>query len=157
MLLYIPRSPHRLQLNIILKTPLSREIRILPLTVRVQKRHVVPPRPKEILPRIIRVQGLILRPVKNTVPHRNHRHNRNNLINALVPFALHQNLRLNRVHRQLRHSPPQFGQIPVVVQRGERVELLQRPREHFMRRRVHEVEIDQIVDPHALQHQHDPA
>ena len=55
---------------------------------------------------------------------------------------------------ELGHAAAQLGELPAVVERPQRVQLLQGAQQGLRRRRVHEVEAHQVVDAQALQHQH---
>ena len=48
-------------------------------------------------------------------------------------------------------------QLSLVIQRTEGVELLQRHDQRLSRRRVHEIEVDQVVNAQTFQHEHNIA
>ena len=56
-----------------------------------------------------------------------------------------------RVEGELRHDGAELGEVAVVVERREVVEQLERAHQRLRRRRVHEVEVHQVVDAQLLQ------
>lgn len=56
----------------------------------------------------------------------------------------------HRVKGKLRHPPAKLGELPEVVEGAEGVELLKGAEEGLGRRRVHEVEVHEVVDAKAL-------
>ncbi|GIX62582.1 uncharacterized protein BcabD6B2_20170 [Babesia caballi] len=73
---------------------------------------------------------------------------------ALVLLSRQQHFAVGGIHRKLRHAAPQASELAPVVQRAQGVDEFQGLDERFRGRRVHEVEVDQVVDPKRLETQH---
>lgn len=58
---------------------------------------------------------------------------------------------MNWLFEVITYPPSKSCEQSLGVERGERVQLLQRHDERLHRRRVHEVEVEQVVDAHGLQ------
>mmetsp|Transcript_48960 Transcript_48960/g.116583 ORF Transcript_48960/g.116583 Transcript_48960/m.116583 type:complete len:518 (+) Transcript_48960:640-2193(+) len=125
----------------------------LPGVVGVEHSEVVPIHVRE--PRLRLVRGALggLWPHED-VRRRQHRDDREHLVGAVVLGARHQHLGKLGVERELRHRRAQLRQVAVVVERAKVVEELERAHERLGRRRVHEVEVHQIVDAQLLEREH---
>ena len=97
---------------------------------------------------------LTFRPVKDGVVDGEHGAHGENLSRAEVLLRLDESLAELRVERQLGHAPPQLCQLALVVERAQSVELLERADERLGRRRVHEIEVDEVVDAERFEHEH---
>jgi len=84
-----------------------------------------------------------------------HGHHGEDLLGAAQVDRRDEHLGQLRLQRKLGHLPPESRQQPFLVQRAKRVEHLQRGDERLHRRRVHEVEAEQVVDAHRLEVQND--
>mmetsp|Transcript_38970 Transcript_38970/g.96642 ORF Transcript_38970/g.96642 Transcript_38970/m.96642 type:complete len:253 (+) Transcript_38970:657-1415(+) len=104
--------------------------------------------------RVVRVHRLVLGPVEHGVADREHSAHGQHLLGHAVPTGGDEGLGHLRVERELGHLPAELGQLAAVVERAERVELLERADERLRGRRVHEVEMQQVVDAEALEQQH---
>ena len=69
-----------------------------------------------------------------------------------APGAPH--LAHGRLQRELRHLAPQPRQQPLLVERAQVVQLLERADQRRRGRGVHEVEAQEVVDAHGLEGQH---
>ena len=58
------------------------------------------------------------------------------------------------IERELCHDGSELGEVAVVVERREVVEQLEGAHQRLRRRRVHEVEVHEVVDAQLLQLQH---
>lgn len=154
LLPHILRPSQRPRLQKVLMAPNIREIIRLPPLINLQQSQMVPLEMVKLRLLLIRDRLLVLRPVKNILLILQHRNNRNYLIRALQINRGQQHLRQIRLQRKVRHSPAQPREQPLVVQRPERVQLLQRGDQRLHRGRVHKVEVQQVVDAHCLQNQH---
>ena len=54
------------------------------------------------------------------------------------------------LERKLAHVPPEAGELALVVQRAQVVEQLESAHQRLGRRRVHEVEVHEVVDAELL-------
>lgn len=77
------------------------------------------------------------------------------LVGAVVRARSDEHLGQLRVQREFRHDRAQVGEVSVVVQCCEIVQQLQGTHERLGRWRVHEIEVDQVVDAELLQLQND--
>ena len=79
-------------------------------------------------------------------------HDGKGLVHAVVSAACReQNFRVQRVHWQLAHGLPDVGKLAFVVESAEVVELLEGSHEGLWRRRIHVVEMNDVVDAKFLQ------
>ena len=99
-------------------------------------------------------RGLLLaRPVEDLLDGE-HGHDRDELLAAAEVDAGQDALGQRRLERELGHLPPEAGEQALVVQGTEAEEVLHGGDHGLNRRRVHEVEADQVVDAHRLELQH---
>mmetsp|Transcript_37284 Transcript_37284/g.97756 ORF Transcript_37284/g.97756 Transcript_37284/m.97756 type:complete len:249 (-) Transcript_37284:1377-2123(-) len=82
--------------------------------------------------------------------HRQHRHNRQDLVRAPQVGRLDHHLGLVRFKRELGHPPPKPSEQSFVVERAEREERLKGKYHCLGRRGVHKVKRNQVIDPHCL-------
>ena len=146
------RAPHRPLLDKVLEAPRLGEVGGLPALVDRQQSQVVPLGRVEA--RLFRVGGglLLARAVKDVL-RREHRDDRQHLLGASQVDRGDERFRQGWVERELGHFPAEARQQPLVVERAEVVELLERRNERRRRRRVHEIKAEQVVDSHGLQGQ----
>ena len=106
--------------------------------------------------RVVGVERALLRPVEDlrADPHCG---DREHPVGDPVPLGHDEHLTQLRVHRELGHASPQLRELAAVVQGAQRVEHLERANERLGGRRVHKVEVNEVVDPERFEHQHDGA
>ena len=71
--------------------------------------------------------------------------------NNPLPLGGEDHLGHHGVAGELGHAAAQLGELSQVVEGAQRVQLLQRQHQRLMGRGVHEVKVDQVVDPQRLQ------
>mmetsp|Transcript_55137 Transcript_55137/g.129443 ORF Transcript_55137/g.129443 Transcript_55137/m.129443 type:complete len:421 (+) Transcript_55137:277-1539(+) len=147
-------SLQRPVLQVVLHAPVQGVAGLFPLLVHMQHRHVVAAGLVEILPGIVRMDAFILGAVEDGAVHAKHAADRDHLVHALVLVCLDQGLRLLWIHGKLRHAPAELREVTLVVQRTQRVKLLQGLDQCLWRRRIHEVEMQEVIDTDRLEHQH---
>ena len=114
---------------------------------------MVPLALKESRPLLIGLRLLLPRAVEDVLGLQ-HGQDCQDFIAASQIHAGDQHLGHGGVHRELRHLAPQLGQHALIIERAQIVQLLQRAHHCRGRRRVHEIEIEEIVDAHGLQGQY---
>mmetsp|Transcript_1213 Transcript_1213/g.2993 ORF Transcript_1213/g.2993 Transcript_1213/m.2993 type:complete len:328 (-) Transcript_1213:214-1197(-) len=147
----------RADLDEVLEAPLIREVGLCPLVPDVEQRQVVASRTVEINPRIIRMQRALLWTIEDRGANLKHGGDRQDLRGAAVACGDDQHLAQLRIHGELRHPPPQLGELPSVVEGAKRVELLQGAYQCLGRGRVHKIEVDEVIDPQGFEHEHNGA
>ena len=145
---------HRPMLNEVLVAPLNGEVGLLPLAVHVEEREMVARRIEEVLSRRIRVYDLVLGPIEDGVVDGEHGRNAEYLLGAFVPLRGEYHLGEHRIDGKLGHAAAELGQLGLVVERAEGVQLLESDDERLVRRRIHVVEVNEVVDAQALEQQH---
>mmetsp|Transcript_16133 Transcript_16133/g.39288 ORF Transcript_16133/g.39288 Transcript_16133/m.39288 type:complete len:215 (-) Transcript_16133:1352-1996(-) len=103
------------------------------------------------------MDSLLFRAVKDLIADAEHRTDGADLLRYPVRLCSKHHLGHHGVERELRHAPPSLGQLPLRVERPQRVELLKGPHDGLGRGRVHEVEVHKILNPQRLEHQHNVA
>lgn len=152
---HVPRPPQTPELEEVLPRPYIAEVRVHPLVPDIQQREMVPAGfIREPLSRLVGVKLLILRPVEQTARLPQHRNDAQHLLDAPVPVCSEDALRQHRVRGELGHLPPDLRQLPLIVQRTQRVQVLQRADQRLGGGRVHKVKLDQVVDAQTLQEEH---
>mmetsp|Transcript_38971 Transcript_38971/g.96648 ORF Transcript_38971/g.96648 Transcript_38971/m.96648 type:complete len:337 (+) Transcript_38971:295-1305(+) len=154
LLVHVSRALHAADLDEVVEAPLRAVAALGPCAEHVQDRRVVAAGPVEGDARVVRVHRLVLGPVEHGVADREHSAHGQHLLGHAVPTGGDEGLGHLRVERELGHLPAELGQLAAVVERAERVELLERADERLRGRRVHEVEMQQVVDAEALEQQH---
>mmetsp|Transcript_15069 Transcript_15069/g.63555 ORF Transcript_15069/g.63555 Transcript_15069/m.63555 type:complete len:372 (+) Transcript_15069:2103-3218(+) len=149
----VVRGFHRPKVQVVVPGPLAVLAVLLERVVRVQQRQVVPLHVRELRLRVVRLLLLVARPDER-VGHREHRGDGEDLVGASELRRDAHHLRQLRVQRELGHHLAHLGEVPVVVQRAQVVEQLQRAHQRLGRGRVHEVEVHQVVDAELLQLEH---
>mmetsp|Transcript_34640 Transcript_34640/g.59687 ORF Transcript_34640/g.59687 Transcript_34640/m.59687 type:complete len:381 (-) Transcript_34640:1079-2221(-) len=88
------------------------------------------------------------------VRHTQQRHDAEHLVAALVVRGDQEHLGLLGLQRHLAHHVTQRGHRTLVVQGAQIVQLLQGTHHRFRRRRIHKVEVHQVLDAQLQQGQH---
>ena len=70
------------------------------------------------------------------------------------PLRRQYRLGQHGVDRELGHPASHLGEFTHVVEGAEGVQLLQRQHQRLVRRRIHEIKVNQVVDAQGLQQQH---
>eukprot|EP00968_Pinguiococcus_pyrenoidosus_P020566 scaffold2448_cov250-Pinguiococcus_pyrenoidosus.AAC.17 len=158
LLVHVASAVHATVLHKVLVAPLRGEVRVRPLGIAPEQQHVVATAaPGEVVLGVVGMHGAVLRPVEDGVVDAEHGHDGHHLLHAGVILRGNDSLALLRLERKLGHLPPELGELSSVIQRAQRVQLLESADQRLGGRRVHEVEVEQIVDAQALQQQHDVA
>mmetsp|Transcript_28058 Transcript_28058/g.70446 ORF Transcript_28058/g.70446 Transcript_28058/m.70446 type:complete len:233 (+) Transcript_28058:889-1587(+) len=89
------------------------------------------------------------------VGHRQHGHDGQDLVGALVVGALHEQLGELGVQRKLCHQFSCRQELSLVVKRAQVVQLLEGPHHCLWRWRVHEVKVHKVGDAELVQVEHD--
>mmetsp|Transcript_45512 Transcript_45512/g.99125 ORF Transcript_45512/g.99125 Transcript_45512/m.99125 type:complete len:321 (+) Transcript_45512:593-1555(+) len=108
----------------------------------------------EVLARIVRMQTFVFGMVEDSSIYTKHTANGDHLIHAFVFVCLNQRFGLLRIHWKLRHASTQLRQVALVIQGTECIELLECLDQGLRGRRIHKVEMQQIIDANGLQHEH---
>mmetsp|Transcript_6507 Transcript_6507/g.18711 ORF Transcript_6507/g.18711 Transcript_6507/m.18711 type:complete len:883 (-) Transcript_6507:1046-3694(-) len=152
---HIARALHGPNLHKVLEAKLRGEVGLCPGIVHVHQRDVVTDiAPVEVLVGVVGVHRLVLGAIEYRVPNGQHGTDGGHLLSHLVLLGGEDRFGHHGIQRELSHAAPQLGQFPPVVEGTQGVQLLQGAQQRLRRRRVHEVEVHQIVDAQALQHQH---
>mmetsp|Transcript_33044 Transcript_33044/g.82292 ORF Transcript_33044/g.82292 Transcript_33044/m.82292 type:complete len:263 (-) Transcript_33044:1687-2475(-) len=153
LLAHVLRAAHGARLDEVLKAPRVGELGVRPRLVDGEIGDVVALGLEELRPLRVRLRLLLLRPIPDVL-HREHRDDREHLVGAAEVDRLDEDLRERRLEGELGHAPAEACEEPFVVKRGEGVERLHRRDESLHGRRVHEVEVEQIVHAHRLHLEH---
>mmetsp|Transcript_4340 Transcript_4340/g.10863 ORF Transcript_4340/g.10863 Transcript_4340/m.10863 type:complete len:317 (+) Transcript_4340:834-1784(+) len=105
---------------------------------------------------LIRLRCLVLGPIEERL-HAEHSNDRKHLLRARQVARRQQHLGQRGVERELSHPPPKARQQPLLVQRTKRIERLHSIDERLDGGGIHEVEVNDVVDPHGLELQHSVA
>ena len=103
--------------------------------------------PEEVLAGIIGMHSFLLGAEEDRISGRDHGTDCDDLVNALVLLRLENGLGEHGIDRELGHPSPQLRQVSVIVQCAEGIEMLKGPDKSFGWRWIHEVKVNQIVDP----------
>mmetsp|Transcript_2661 Transcript_2661/g.9436 ORF Transcript_2661/g.9436 Transcript_2661/m.9436 type:complete len:429 (+) Transcript_2661:131-1417(+) len=153
LLAHVLRAPHRPRLHKVLEAPGARELGRLPGLVDGQQREVVALGLEELGLALVGQRLLLLGPVEDVL-HREHGHDREHLVGALQGHRRDEDLGQRRLERELCHLAAQRRQEALVVEGAQRVQVLEGGDEGGGRRRVHELEVQQVVDAERLERQH---
>jgi hypothetical protein len=63
----------------------------------------------------------------------------------------------SRIHRELSHPPPHLRQLSLIIESPERIQRIEGADEGVARRRIQEVESNEVVDSERFEHEHDHA
>ena len=153
LLPHILRPPHGARLHKVFVAPRVGKLRLLPRLVHRQKREVVPLGLVEPgFPRVRR-GGTLLGAIKH-VFHGQHGDHGEHLIGAAEVNAGEEHLCELRLQRELGHFTAEAGEQPLLVQRAEHVQVVERGHQGVRGGRVHEPKVEQVVDPHGFHLQH---
>ncbi len=146
------RTPHTPCLEEVLVAPRAGEVARFPSVVHSEQRQVVAFRLVELRLLGVCLALFPLRAIEDAL-HRQHRDDGQNLLRAPELDRGDQHLREGWLHGEVRHLATKVRQQALAIQGGERIQRLQR-RDHGRRRgRVDEVEAEQVIDAHRLEHQ----
>lgn len=153
LLAHVPRVAHVFRLDEVARAPRVREPARFPALVRREQRQVVALWLVELGLLGVRLRLLVAWPVKD-VRDREHRDDGQNLLGALEFDGRDEHLCQLRLHRKIGHFAAKGSQrIVAVVQCGERTKSLHGITYDSPGRTVHEVEGQEVVDAHCLEHQ----
>mmetsp|Transcript_4277 Transcript_4277/g.7890 ORF Transcript_4277/g.7890 Transcript_4277/m.7890 type:complete len:484 (+) Transcript_4277:523-1974(+) len=150
---HLPRLAHGLRMHEVVIAPGRRVLLLLPLNKHVQEGQVVALGHEELLSGTVGLLLAVLGAEEDTGDGQ-HRHDDEDLLRALQLLRVDEHLRQCGVERKLHHLPAQLGQCPGVVERPQHPELVHGVQDVVLGRRVHEVELEQILHPQTLQKQH---
>ena len=150
LLPHVLRAAQGPRLQEILEAPRRGELLRLPRLVHGEQTEVVPFRLEELRLLLVRRRLLLPRPVPDVL-RAEARDDGQDLVRTPQIHRGDEHLRHRRLERELRHLPPEPREQTLLVERAQVVQLLQRADQGLRRRRVHEVEVQQIVDPHRLE------
>mmetsp|Transcript_5353 Transcript_5353/g.18121 ORF Transcript_5353/g.18121 Transcript_5353/m.18121 type:complete len:398 (-) Transcript_5353:100-1293(-) len=126
---------------------------VLPGVVHVEQGEVVPVHVVEARLGVVR-RLLGLARAHEGVRPREHGHDGEHLVGAAQLGAVQEHLGHLRVHGELGHHGAELREVAVVVQGPERVPGLERAHQRLRGRRVHEVEVHEVVDAELLELEH---
>mmetsp|Transcript_6374 Transcript_6374/g.13907 ORF Transcript_6374/g.13907 Transcript_6374/m.13907 type:complete len:252 (+) Transcript_6374:352-1107(+) len=136
-----------------LGAPVGAVVVLLPLEVDVEQRQVVRLGREELLPRGIALLLALLRAVKDG-GHREGGDDGGDVVDAAERLRKDEHLGERRVEGELDHLATERRERARVVQRAQEPELVHRVEQVILRRRVHEVKGEQVVDAERLEQQH---
>mmetsp|Transcript_9277 Transcript_9277/g.26396 ORF Transcript_9277/g.26396 Transcript_9277/m.26396 type:complete len:308 (+) Transcript_9277:2524-3447(+) len=142
--------PQYLRMQEVPGTPVSPVLVVFPLVVNMQKREVIAFGDKEFLP----CRVALLLPVRRAEENRRdaeHGDNCEDFTCAAKLVSHQEHLCEGRVQWELHHLFPQARQVSRVIQSPKNPQLKHGLQKVVLRRRVHEVKVQQVVDFQALQ------
>ena len=107
---------------------------------------------EELLARGVRLRLAVLGPEEEG-RHAQAGHDGQHLGRARQGLGEEEHLRERRVERELGHLPAQLGQPPPIIERPEHPELVHAVQNVLLGRRVHEREVQQVLDAERLEQQ----
>mmetsp|Transcript_9026 Transcript_9026/g.22493 ORF Transcript_9026/g.22493 Transcript_9026/m.22493 type:complete len:450 (+) Transcript_9026:611-1960(+) len=139
-------------IEVVVPAPLTVAVVVLIRMICVEQSNVVATGMNKL--GLCRIRSLLLRARPHeAVPARNHSHDAEHLVRAIKRRRGQESLCQLRLEGKPRHHPPDLCEIPVVIQRPQVVQQLEGAHERLGRGRVHEIEVHEVVDAHALQMQ----
>ncbi|KAF4506091.1 hypothetical protein G6O67_006210 [Ophiocordyceps sinensis] len=142
---------HRARVDEVLKAPRDREAAVLPRVVDVEQREVVAVGVVELCLFLVCLLLLLLGAGEDVEVEQCH--DAEYLVRAIVVHGRNEHLCQRRLHGKVGHFAPEARQQPLVVERAQRVQLLERRQHRVDGRRVHKVKVQQVVDAHGLEHE----
>mmetsp|Transcript_63060 Transcript_63060/g.163796 ORF Transcript_63060/g.163796 Transcript_63060/m.163796 type:complete len:262 (-) Transcript_63060:782-1567(-) len=103
--------------------------------------------------RLVGGLGVPTRPLEGR-RHRQHRYNREGLLDAPSAASGYERPAQVRVHRKLSHVSPDLGELALVVHGPQEVQHLQSPHHGLWRGRLHEVKVHQVLHAQLLESNH---
>mmetsp|Transcript_4301 Transcript_4301/g.14272 ORF Transcript_4301/g.14272 Transcript_4301/m.14272 type:complete len:288 (-) Transcript_4301:1061-1924(-) len=138
----VSRAHHGPGLDVVFIAPLRRVVGVGPFVVDPEEGEVVAAAAAgEVELGVVRVDGPFLRSIENRVPRGEHRADFHNVADGVIFIGDDDGLGELGIAGKLRHAAAHFRKFAAVVQRAERVELLQGPDEHLCWGGVHEIEV----------------
>mmetsp|Transcript_24293 Transcript_24293/g.76457 ORF Transcript_24293/g.76457 Transcript_24293/m.76457 type:complete len:388 (-) Transcript_24293:519-1682(-) len=150
---HLPRLAHALDVDEVVAAPVPAVPVVLPLVVRVQEGEVVALGHEELLARGVGLVRAVLG-AEEHARHAQHAHDGQHLVGAPELLAHDEHLGQGGVQGELHHLVPHGRERARVVERAQNPELVHAVEDVVLRRRVHEVELQQVLDAQGLEQQH---
>jgi hypothetical protein len=150
---YLSCTSQGTDLDVVFGAPLLTVLELDPGVVEMEESEVVTSWTEESLFGVVGVHTTVFGAEEDAAADREHSADGEDLIHTTVVLRTNQHLRLHRLQWKLGHPPTQTSQLSPVVKRTQCVQHLESLDKHVMGWWVKEVKIDQVVDPHTLQHQ----
>mmetsp|Transcript_29417 Transcript_29417/g.79078 ORF Transcript_29417/g.79078 Transcript_29417/m.79078 type:complete len:265 (-) Transcript_29417:919-1713(-) len=147
----VARTLHGANLDEIVVAPLRGVVGLHPRLVDVEHGGVVASRPVESDACVIRVHSSVLGPVEDGVADGEHGAHAQHLASDAHLACGKQGLGHLRVEGELGHLPAELGELALVVECAQGVELFEGADERLSGGGVHEVEVEEVVDTEALE------
>eukprot|EP00162_Nutomonas_longa_P013791 comp21710_c0_seq1/m.48328 comp21710_c0_seq1/g.48328 ORF comp21710_c0_seq1/g.48328 comp21710_c0_seq1/m.48328 type:complete len:398 (-) comp21710_c0_seq1:968-2161(-) len=144
---------HRAALDKVVKAPRCRVVVALPCLIHGEQREMVAFDLVELCLFQIGLLLLVAGPVEDGL-HGEHRDDGQQLLGASQVDRDNQRLCHLRLERELGHLAAEAREQAFVVERAKRMQTRERRDQTLHGRRIHEIEAEQIVDPHRLELEH---
>jgi len=116
---------------------------------------VVTAGPEKVLSCVVSMHGFLLGTEEDGISNGEHGANSQSLIHTFVALRLDNCLSQHRVTGEFSHPSSELGQVTVVIQGSQSIQLFKGSDKRLWWRRVHEIEVNQIINTERLQHEDD--